>query len=662
MSYIITKNTPRIYSNADQKSDVVPLTSYVFNIPVKKGKLNSIGLFFSTSGEVVGRVIADIYHDKVHRKYTITTDQIVSGSPIDLFVDIIFMQEDMLHVSLHFIRDSGDGSVGMHVTGNGPCLYLEGENVTVHEFKNPPLISIITPVYKTDLDLLKATVQSVTTQSYDKWELCLVDDGSGDAVLKEYLRSLQSDKIKVLVNEQNIGIVGATNEAIRMATGQFIGFLDHDDLLDVDALLYVALEVEQYPETDLVYTDEDKVLGDGSFVGPFYKPDFNYNLLLSSMYTCHFSVYRRSIVEDMGGIRKGFDGSQDYDLVLRFIERTRNIRHVPKILYHWRITDTSTSKSIRNKPDARFNGARALAEHLKRVNHPATVTAGCFPGHYDVRYRISPKPKVSVIVPFKDEISVLNNLLKTFEMTSYPNYEIILVNNNSEEEETHKYLSKISSNKKIRVVRYTKEFNFSNINNYAVSICGGSSDFVLFLNNDIEIMHPEWLYNMVQHFIQPEVAAVGAKLLYLDHRIQHAGVIVGVNGVAGHSHKMLYDWNPGYFSRPHLTQDVTAVTGACMMVRKKDFIDVGGFDPNLPTAFGDIDLCLRFRRAGKSVVYTPFARLYHRESHTRGYDSITDEKFLEAISYITDKWNLSNFKDPFYNPNLPDNCEGKPWI
>jgi GT2 family glycosyltransferase len=352
------------------------------------------------------------------------------------------------------------------------------------------------------------------------------------------------------------------------------------------------------------------------------------------MYMCHFSVYRKTIIDEIGGIRKGFDGSQDYDLALRFIEQTKNIFHVPKILYHWRITPSSTASSIVNKPDARINGARALADHLKRINRKAMVTAGYYPGHYDVRYILTKKPKISIIIPFKDEVSVLNNLLKTFEMTSYKNYEIILVDNNSTNHETHEYLSGLSSNKKIRILKYDKKFNFSKINNYAVSACDVSSEHVLFLNNDVEIMHPNWLSNMVQHFVRPEVAAVGAKLLYLDHRIQHAGIIIGVNGVAGHSHKMLWDWDPGYFSRPHLTQDISAVTGACMLVRKKEFLDVGGFDPKLPAAFNDVDFCLKLRKECKSIVYTPFARLYHRESNTRGYDAITDENFLNYCNFI----------------------------
>jgi glycosyltransferase involved in cell wall biosynthesis len=662
MSYILTKIDPILYSNIDKDSQYTPLSSYAFNIPISKGKINSIGLFFSSTGNIVGQLTVDMYIDKTHRKYTITPNQVIAESPIILSIDHLFKQDCMIYTSLSFIRENSEGSFNIKVNSNGPCLYIEGERTSIYEFNNAPVFSIITPTYKTDLAYFKSTAESVLNQTYENWEWCIVDDGSCDPVLSGYLESIKSDKIKVLLNNKNRGIVSSTNDALSMATGNFVGFLDHDDLLDKDALLHIALMCKEHPEADLIYTDEDKVLEDGRFVGPFYKPDWNYNLFLSSMYMCHFSVYRKNIIDNIGGIRMGFDGSQDYDLALRFIEQTKNIFHVPKILYHWRITPSSTASSIVNKPNARFNGARALEYHLKRINRKAIVAAGHFPGHYNVQYTLSKEPKISIIVPFKDEICVLNNLLKTFKLTSYKNYEIILVDNNSTKNETHKYLSKLSSNKKIRVLKYEKEFNFSEINNYAVSVCGGNSEFVLFLNNDIEVMHPDWLYNMVQHFVRPEVAAVGAKLLYLDHRIQHAGVIVGVNGVAGHSHKMLWDWDPGYFSRPHLTQDISAVTGACMLVRKNEFLAVGGFDPKLPAAFNDIDLCLKLRKNGKSIVYTPFARLYHRESHTRGYDSAKDENFIKAIAYMDEKWDLSKFIDPFYNPNLPDNCEGRHWI
>jgi len=662
MSYIVEKNDPLIFSNIDSDSKYVPLDRYDFSVPVKKGAISSIGLFFSTSGDVKGNTTIDLYLENTHRKYTIFPGQVVAKSPIVLTIDHTFKKDCLIQLSIKFNREGDQGTFDIMVNNNDPCLYVEGGGYSKHTFKNPPTISIITPVYKTDLEYLKITVESVMAQSYEKWEWCIVDDGSNDPGLRDYLKSIERDNIKVLINKKNSGIVSATNDALAMATGGYVAFLDHDDVLDIDALLYVVMEIDKHPETDLVYTDEDKVLDDGRYVGPYYKPDFNYSLLLSSMYTCHFSVYRKSIVDKIGGIRSGFDGSQDYDLALRFIEQTRKIRHVPRILYHWRITPTSTSSSILHKPDARINGARALGDHLKRIRRDGKVLAGNFPGQYNIRYTLpTVKPKVSIIVPFKDKVSLLNNLLTTFELTDYTDYEILLVDNGSVESETKEYLARLSSNKKIRVLPYNMPFNYSKINNYAVGLCNKNSELLLFLNNDIEIMHPEWLYNMIQHFVRPEVAAVGAKLLYLDHRIQHAGVVVGVNGLAAHAHRGICDWEPGYFSRPHMTQDITCVTGACMMVRKKVFLDIKGFDTKLPEAFNDVDICLTIRKHGWNIVYTPYARLYHMESYTRGNDTGT-KRFIDAVSYMHEKWNLNSFVDPYYNLNLPDNCEGGSWV
>ncbi len=662
MSHTVTKIEPIIYSNANKEAEYVPLTNYSFNIPVNRSKIESIGLFFSTEGEVSGILSIDMYIEGVHRKYTVKPEQVVTDSPLVFLVDHVFHQECMIRVALNFEQTNDTGCFKIKVNSSGPCLYLEGNRTTIYEFKNYPKISIITPTYKTDLRYLKITVDSVLEQSYGNWEWCIVDDGSNDPALSDYLKSIKNDRIKLLINKKNGGIVSATNDALAMATGDYVAFLDHDDVLDTDALLYVAMELDKDPKTDLVYTDEDKVLDDGRFVGPFYKPDFNYSLFLSYMYTCHFSVYRKNIIDKIGGVRAGFDGAQDYDLALRFIEQTRAIRHVPRILYHWRITPTSTSSSIMNKPDARINGARALEGHLKRIKREGKVLAGNFPGQYNVRYTLPVnKPKVSIIIPFRDKVSLLNNLLTSFELTDYTDHEILLVDNGSVEAETKEYLSQLSTNKKIRILQYDKPFNYSKINNYAVDYCNKNSELILFLNNDVEIMHPEWLYNMVQHFVRPEVAAVGAKLLYSDHRIQHAGVVVGTNGLAAHSHKRIFDWEPGYFSRPHTTQDITCVTGACLMVRKKVFIDIKGFDPKLPEAFNDVDLCLTIRKQGWSIVYTPYARLYHMESYTRGNDAGT-KKFMDAVSYMYEKWDIENFVDPYYNPNLPDNCEGGSWV
>jgi glycosyltransferase involved in cell wall biosynthesis len=593
-------------------------------------------------------------------QYTVPLKDITQHAPLRLTFENELYVKDILHLKLKLIYcDSRD--IFLWVNQQGPRSDVYGTLKREISIEDPPLISIITPVYKTFFDYLKATTASVSGQIYDNWEWCVIDDGSNDAGLTEYFKSLKDPRIKFKTERKNRGIVDATNKALSFASGKFVGFLDHDDLLTEDALLRIAEILDTDPSVGMVYSDEDKIGSDGNFNGPFFKPDWNYSMMLSSMYTCHFSVYRKEIVDKIGGFRVGFDGSQDYDFTLRFIEHSTNIFHIPDILYHWRMTETSTARSIMNKPDARINAVKALTEHLERTDQDAIVSAGPFQGHYRIERVLEKKPKVTIIVPFKDKVDVLKNLLYTMKITSYPHYRVLLVDNKSTEKKTQEFLQEATEDRRISVAPYDKRFNFSAINNYAVNLCE-DSDFVLFLNNDIEIMHPDWIEQMMQHILRPEVSVVGAKLLYLDHRIQHAGIYVGINQIAGHSHKYLWDWDTGYFSRPHLIQEISAVTGACMLVRKKDFLEVGGFEERLAKAFNDIDLCLKLRSRGKLVVYTPYARLYHRESATRGMDSPADPVFSKAISYMEKTWGCSSFRDPYYNPNLPSNCEGRSWL
>lgn len=648
-----------LYGNTDKKIRALSIgVPFVFCEKFKKGFIRYIDLYLKRDTTVPSFINADIYIDKNHKKYAIPIKNIVEDIPLRLEINHKINEKTTFTLKLNTEDNIED--IYLWTNEKGPCIIVVGDKYSEYNFNKNILFSIITPVYKTNIDLLSKTINSVKIQSYTNWELCIVDDGSNDKSLLKFLESIKNKKIKISIYKKNKGIVWATNKSLEMASGDYIGFLDHDDLLDEHALLKVAQIINDHPETDMIYTDEDKIFNNEKFGGQFYKPDWNYNLMLSSMYTCHFSVYRKKIIDELGGLRRGIDGSQDYDLVLRAIERTKNIRHIPEILYHWRITSNSTSMSIMNKPEARINAVRAISDHLKRMKRDAIVTAGPHQGHYDVRYILKSYPKISIIIPFKDNYKLLKNLLETFKITDYKNYEIILVDNRSKKKETLEFLKTINDEKIIKV-KYDKGFNFSTLNNHIVNTYV-KSKYILFLNNDIEIMHPEWLNRMIQQFVRPEVSVVGAKLLYIDHRIQHAGIFVGINGIAGHSHKFMWDWEPGYFSRPHLVQDITAVTGACMLVKKSDFLSVGGFDKELSKAFNDIDLCLKLRDKGKAIVYTPYACLYHHESVTRGLDSINEPEFLKAISYIENKWNISSFKDPFYNPNLPNNCEGTRWI
>lgn len=640
-----------IYNNQEINYPFALNDVYRAIVPIKEQcVVRYIDLYFSNQHlNPAGNISIEVYYDSKYTSYNVNIKDIPLSAPLRLSFEREIEIKETITLVIKPTYKNND-RLFMWINQIGLCMRVCGHVSKVFNFKKDPTISIITPLYKTNIEYLKQTISSVEEQYYPKWELCLVDDGSGSKKLRDYLKTLDDKRIKVKINKKNRGISLATNEAISMASGEYVCFLDHDDLLSKEALQEVALVINEDPKTDLIYTDEDKVNEQGSYGSPFFKPDWNYSLLLSHMYTCHLSIYRKKIIDKIGGIRKGFEGSQDYDLALRFIEKTQRIRHIPKILYHWRITKDSTSSSIRNKPDARINAVRALDEHLKRIGREGCVSAGPFQGHYHIEYPFAEKPIVSIIIPFKDQVHYLKNLLYTISHTRYPEYEIVLVDNNSEERATKDFLNSLSEKYNIRILSYKRPFNFSAINNYAAKKC--SSELLLFLNNDMEVADPDWLLQLTQQFIRPDVAAVGAKLLYLDHRIQHAGIFVGVNGIAGHGHKRMWDWQPGYYGRPHMVQEITAVTGACMMVRKKDFDEVGGFEEKLPKAFNDIDFCLKLRSNYRLIVYTPYAKLFHHESISRGYDNLKDKKFQEAIKYMDEKWGCLNYRDPYYNPNL----------
>jgi GT2 family glycosyltransferase len=562
------------------------------------------------------------------------------------YLDVIIDVKDNFKGNLAVSSYEVDGTVR-------PIVDVHGLDMTEYEdLTYQPLVSIITPTYNTDLGLFKETVNSVLNQSYYNFEFCIVDDNSTSKDLRNYIRNLSTNKrVRVNLLENNLGISGASNVGIDMCSGEFICFLDHDDLLDPNALFFLVQKL-QSNEYDAVYSDEDKINLLGNRVEPHYKPDWNYHLLLSNMYTCHLTLYRKSIADKIGGLDSSLDGAQDYDFMLRFSEHSRKIGHVPKVLYHWRKVPGSTAVSIINKPEARISGSRALTNHLKRIGKEGYVSAGMLPSTYRVNYDITCYEEVTIIVPFKDKVNLLRNLMDSLDITGHPNFKVLLLNNQSVEQETLDYLETLPETKEydIRVISYDKPFNFAAMNNYAVKKT--HSDYVLFLNNDIEIMHPEWLDNMVQLIEQENVAAVGAKLLYADHTIQHAGVVVGMLQIAGHGHKGMSDTHPGYFGRPNVPQEISAVTGACMLVRRDSFDKVGGFDERFPGAFNDIDLCLKFRSNNELILYTPYARLYHMESLSRGKNNHMEPEFIEAIKLMEKKWGCSTFVDPYYNINL----------
>ena len=523
-------------------------------------------------------------------------------------------------------------------------------------FVKKPLISIVIPLYCTPLPYLKELLESVRRQSYENWQLCLAD-GSPDDKAKEFIEKHYGREKRIIYRklEQNGGISINTNEAIALAKGEYIMLCDHDDTLEPDAL-YEIVKVINETDADVIYTDEDKVSMDGRhYFDPNFKPDFNLFRLRENNYICHIFVVKKSLTDEIGLLRSEFDGAQDFDFILRCCEKAKKITHIPKILYHWRCHMDSTAADPSSKAYAYEAGRKAVREHYQRLGIDAKVEMTERPGWYRSHLKIQGNPVISVIIPNKDHVEDLELCL--FSMTrksTYRNYEILIVENNSEKEETFEYYRKLPDRyPKTRVLTWDKEFNYSAINNFAAKEAKG--EYLLFLNNDVEILTPDWIEEMLQNCQQENVAAVGAKLYYPDDTIQHAGVVLGLGGIAGHIMCRASREDPGYFGRMISVQEISAVTAACMMVKKADFDEAGGFDETFRVAFNDIDLCMKFRAAGKKIVFTPYAELYHYESKSRGLEDTPEKQFRfdKEVKRFQEKWAQQlEMGDPYYSPNL----------
>lgn len=525
------------------------------------------------------------------------------------------------------------------------------------EIEAPPLISVVMPVHDTPESHLREAIESVRAQIYEKWELCIADDCSHAPHVRKVLDSYAAPdpRIKVAYRRRNGHISRASNSAFALVGGEWVAMLDHDDVLRPHALAEVALEIARHPQAQIIYTDEDKIDARGQRYDPYFKPDFSRELFRSQNYLNHLTVHRAANIREVGGWRPGFEGSQDYDLNLRIFERIdpSAIRHIPKVLYHWRAGKGSTALNADEKGYAYSAGLRALQEHVRRTGLAATVEEAPGTPFYRLRHSLpEPPPLVSLIIPTRDRTELLRNCIESIrQKTTYPNYEIIVVDNESQESETRAYLDEIERAGKARILRYDGAFNYSAINNFAVGKANGS--IVGLVNNDIEVIAPDWLAEMVSWAAQPDVGCVGAKLYYADGRIQHGGVILGLGGVAGHSHKYFPREHPGYFYRLKILQNLSAVTGACLLVRREVYERVGGLDEkNLAIAFNDVDLCLKVREAGYLNVWTPYAELYHLESVSRGPedDPTKIERFRREINYMKSRWKLC--PDPYYSINL----------
>ncbi|KAA1002567.1 glycosyltransferase family 2 protein [Paraburkholderia panacisoli] len=523
-----------------------------------------------------------------------------------------------------------------------------------------PLISVIVPVYNTPEPYLRDMIDSVRAQIYPYWELCIVDDASTaphvSAVLQEYAG--RDTRIKALRRPTNGHICAASNDALGLAAGEFIALLDHDDLLSEHALCMAAVYLDRFPSGLMLYSDEDKLSPDGRRVQPYFKSDWNPALILGQNMFSHLGVFETNLVRRAGGFRPGLEGSQDHDLVLRCVELAGDaaVVHVPHILYHWRVTAESTARDVAAKPYARDASLRAVREHLSRRGLDASVE----PLSVDstmlrVTFAVpEPVPMVSIIIPTRDKPDLLERCIESVKArTLYPNYEILIVDNGSRDTRAVELLARYELQPNVTVLRIDAPFNYAALNNEAAARAHGS--MLCLLNNDIEVISSDWLDVLVGYAALPLSGAVGAALWYPNDRLQHGGVLLGIGDLAGHMHHMAPRGARGYFGRAVLAQQMSAVSAACLVVKKALYEDVGGLDAeHLPVAFNDVDFCLKLGAAGYQNVYVPFAELYHHESASRGSDttSLNATRFGREIGWMRERWGSEVGKDPFYNPNL----------
>ena len=540
---------------------------------------------------------------------------------------------------------------------NHQVTHEELERQKTHVFEYSPKISLIVPTYQTPLNYFHQMVESVLNQSYSNWELCIAEGSVDNEKLKSIIKGYadKDSRIKYKILDKNLGIAGNSNEALGMATGDYIALFDHDDLLTLDALFEVVQSVQK-TKYDIIYTDEDKVDGDLiEYMDPNFKPDWSPHLFCSHNYITHLFVVKKTILDEVGGFREEFEGSQDYDLMFRCIEKANSIKHIPRILYHWRVHDNSVAGVPESKMYAYEAGRRAIEEHYKRTGVKASVEIMELWGMYHTIYATPGDPLLSIIIPNKDHIGelkvCLNSLMK---QNSYENYEVVIVENNSVQKETFDYYKKIQEkHNHIKVVFWEGEFNYSAINNYGVLHAKG--DYFLFLNNDTKLISPTGISELLGCCMQKDVGVVGAKLLYKDNTVQHVGVVIGFGGFAGHISTGIHKNSFGYMVRARINSNYSAVTAACMMVKREVFEEVGGFTEDFKVGINDVDFCLKVRETGKLVVFNAHSLWYHYESKSRGYETTPEKqrRFEEEIRLFRERWSrVLEEGDPYYNKNF----------
>lgn len=522
-------------------------------------------------------------------------------------------------------------------------------------------ISILVPLYNTPKKYLNEMIDSVVGQTYGNWELCLADGSDSEhAQVRDWVMEYAEKDSRIKYNRlaKNLGISGNTNACIEMATGDYIALFDHDDVLHPGVLYEVMKEICE-KDADFVYTDEATFEGNDitNIITFHFKPDFAIDNLRANNYICHFSVFKASLLEKAGLFRDEYNGSQDHDMILRLTSVAKNVCHIPKLLYYWRSHPASVASDINSKSYAIDAGKRAVEDHLKSFGLEAKVESSkAFPTIFRIHYKLKSEPMVSILIPNKDHVADLTKCIDSIlDKSTYTNYEIIIIENNSKEERTFAYYRYLENYDNIRIVKFEHDFNYAAINNYGAGFAKG--EYLLLLNNDTEVITPEWIEEMLMYGQRDDVGAVGAKLYYNDDTIQHAGVVIGLGAhrAAGHSHYRVAKENLGYMGRLYYAQNLSAVTGACLLVKKSLYDELNGLDEKFTVAFNDVDFCLQIRQKNLLVVFTPYAELYHYESKSRGFEDTEEKKirFEKEVKLFRDRWkDILDAGDPYYNPNF----------
>lgn len=558
--------------------------------------------------------------------------------------------------SFFVVLKRGNGTSNLFINQKEYIKWFNLQNKVdkYEKLKYRPLFSIIIPTYNVNRELLSECLDSIINQSYDNFEVCIADDCSSLKETRETLEEYRKKdkRIKVKYRERNGMISAASNSALGLSKGEFIVLVDNDDIIEKDSLYYIALALNKNKDYDLIYTDEDKIDFKGNIMEPHFKPDYSPDTFMAVNYICHLTCIRKKLVDKIGGFRSEYDGSQDYDLFLRILDNTDRVYHIPKVLYHWRQTPTSTAGYLGNKSYAYVAGKKALEDTLKRRRIKGKVIDNPRVSTYLIKYENN-NELISIIIPMKDKANITRKCLTSiYEKSNYRNFEVILIDNNSSEQDTFDMIQEYDNKyDNFRCIRLECEFNYSYVNNKGVAVAKG--EYILFLNNDTEVIDGNFLEDMLGYARQEHVGCVGIKLLYPDKLVQHAGVVLGYGGFAGHIYVALSDDDNGLFGRLTMPYNYTAVTAACLMVSKKKFLAVGGFDENLKVALNDVDLNLKILNKGYYNVCLSHIKMYHYESKSRGYEASNEKhnRFLKEQAYMKDKWKDILDNDKYFSKN-----------